>query len=493
MYSIQRYGPFIIAFLLTIYIDLNAQDGAKIWQKIYDTNNEGSFEGVIVDSKGDVVMVGEWEPSSDRQLIIQKLKPNGTLVWQKIYHEPGVDIDAYYLKEGTQNTYHLLATANANSIMYKFNSDGSIASTKKVIPTMEISDFKIEPDGTYFFCGVKSDKPFIGKYNADLNSIWEKNIAYSFPSGTSGGPILSFAKTADGGFYLLSTGVGLKSQYSQADAIVSKVDKSGNILWVKAYGGTNHEELTDGGSTSSRSEIIATRDGGFAFAIYSLSKDLDIQETSSQRGIWVVKADAKGIIQWAKKPGADEAGGGGSPSGIREKADGSLMVFGRGGSTAYCSIDKGLVAWIIELSRANGGILSRKCFGNTESDGVRSLFLANNTAYAVGFYDNDAWVFSYKIDNTTPVAELNTSKQINVKLYPIPAVDHITVDFEGKKYTNLVISMSNILGQKIWNKKMGDGMFYTETIVFPEVPPGHFFINLTYYGGHMSKPITIVK
>ena len=341
------------------------------------------------------------------------------------------------------------------------------------------------------FCGVKEDKPFIGKYNADLNPIWEKFIEYKFPFGVKPGSFYSFSRTPDGGYYLLSAGTGLKAQNSMADAVVTKLDRSGNLIWAKVYGGNGHEGLNDSDNDGSRSEIISTMDGGFAFAIHTRSKDLDIKETSVQWGPWVVKADNKGTIQWAKKLGADVPGGGGLPCGIREKGNGGLVVFGRGGTFRACTSDKEQVAWVVELSKNEGNIIAQNCFGGGDYDCIRSIVLSKNVAYAAGFNADNAWVFSFKIDNnllSTADDDVLALQNTGFKIVQNPVQDFLVLDFKNTTNEQFKVEIFDLWARKVWEKKYEKGAHAEDRITMSSLPAGHYILRAVSGKGRVSMP-----
>jgi hypothetical protein len=66
---------------------------------------------------------------------------------------------------------------------------------------------------------------------------------------------------------------------------IKPLDKNGNLLWQKTYGGTDYNDA---------SAIVATKDGGFLLGINSRSNDGDFPSNVTGQNVWIVKIDAMG-------------------------------------------------------------------------------------------------------------------------------------------------------------------------------------------------------
>ncbi|RDC64885.1 T9SS type A sorting domain-containing protein [Adhaeribacter pallidiroseus] len=127
--------------------------------------------------------------------------------------------------------------------------------------------------------------------------LWDKRF---------GGPRHDFLnqviQTSDGGYLLAGSsdsGIGGdKTQNSQGnrDYWVIRLDKNGNKLWDKRYGGSGYDELR---------QIKQLPSGGYLLAGYSNSPASGDKSQLSKGGMdyWIVQIDANGEKQWDKTYG----------------------------------------------------------------------------------------------------------------------------------------------------------------------------------------------
>ena len=153
-----------------------------------------------------------------------------------------------------------------------------------------------------------------------IDKIWDKTFG-----GKKWDEAHSIIQSRDGSFvvagYTMSKGAGIN------DAWIVKIDKNGNMIWDKTFGGRDSDAAHS---------IIQTRDGGFVVAGYTVSK--------SDRGsnAWIVKMDKDGNKIWDKAFGgknADEA------HSIIQSRDGGFVVAGYTGSKGAGKQD----IWIIKI------------------------------------------------------------------------------------------------------------------------------------------------
>jgi len=93
-------------------------------------------------------------------------------------------------------------------------------------------------------------------------------------------------QTPDGGYVL--TGFVKSFGAGSLDVLLMKVDASGNVLWAKAYGGTDY----DYGNA-----VQMTSDGGFLILARAQSF---VPSTPENSGQWLIKTDSAGTIQWSR-------------------------------------------------------------------------------------------------------------------------------------------------------------------------------------------------
>lgn len=131
------------------------------------------------------------------------------------------------------------------------------------------------------------------KYTEDGEKQWQKVLGgRNIESARSGISILQ-----DGNYIVAGTlGSGSGSfegvdYYGDTfDIFAAKLDRNGEILWVKAYGGNKNEYCY---------KTLATSDGGFLVGGYTKSTTDDFQETgTSYENPFLMKMDGDGNVQW---------------------------------------------------------------------------------------------------------------------------------------------------------------------------------------------------
>lgn len=117
---------------------------------------------------------------------------------------------------------------------------------------------------------------------------WQRCIGGSLNDG-----IGSVIQTADGGFITCgrtySTDGDATGNHGDDDILFSRLDASGNVLWTKCFGGSDHE--MPGG-------LHEDSDGNYLFNGGTWSVDGDVNDTAFGPKFWFVKIDTSGNILW---------------------------------------------------------------------------------------------------------------------------------------------------------------------------------------------------
>jgi hypothetical protein len=208
-----------------------------------------------------------------------------------------------------------------------------------------------------------------------FTSGWNK--AY----GGSGNDVGSgnIVQTSDGGYALAgdtnSFGAG------SLDAWLIKTDIVGNMQWNMTYGGADYD---------SGSDMIQTKDGGYAIGGYTNSSG------AGNNDFWLVKANATGYMQWNKT-----YGGTGDDRGyvVIQTSDGGYAVIGLSFSFGAGGQD----AWLVKTD-AVGNMQWNMTYGGTGTDSGNTMVQTTDGGYALAGRTNsfgvggsyDVWLI--KID-----------------------------------------------------------------------------------------------
>ncbi|MDN5355316.1 MAG: hypothetical protein PWQ43_258 [Rikenellaceae bacterium] len=125
------------------------------------------------------------------------------------------------------------------------------------------------------------------------------------------------------------------------DALVVKLNSSGNIEWQKCLGGTDNDFANS---------IQQSSDGGFIVAGETKSNDGDVSGNHGVYDYWVVKLNSSGDIEWQKCLGGTDYDYAYS---IHQTSDGGFIVAGNTASNdGDVSGNHGASdAWVVKLNK----------------------------------------------------------------------------------------------------------------------------------------------
>jgi hypothetical protein len=198
------------------------------------------------------------------------------------------------------------------------------------------------------------------KVDASGNLLWAR--AYG---GTSDDAAYCVEQTGDGGY--ITAGFGYNIGGGSADVVVLKLNSSGGLSWGRRFGGAGWDNAYS---------IIQTSDGGFALAGETESAG------AGNRDFLVIKLDPSGSTSWARVfggPALDEA------SSIIQTQDGGYIVVG--GTGSY-----GSGGWDIMVMRLNssGSVVWAKVIGGPGSEWGSSVIPAYDNGFIIAGYTGSA-------------------------------------------------------------------------------------------------------
>ena len=190
--------------------------------------------------------------------------------------------------------------------------------------------------------------------------------------------------------YLLAVALVSCSNDDRETTTVEETPVSGEIQWVKNYGGSGEDTAQS---------VIETADGGFAVLGYSNSTDGDLAgKTMAVNDFWLLKLDSEGDLQWSRTYGGSKDDKGQS---VIQTLDGGYAIVG------YAMSDDGDGSnnegfhdnWILKLD-SSGNILWERSFG----------FSGHDHSYDVLQTDDGGFFFAGFLDVTQSNGEGNFGK-----------------------------------------------------------------------------------
>jgi len=402
------------------------------WHNVYGGTQSDVFEGVVRTPDGGFIAIGYAESNDgdvsvnrgDRDFWVVKVNAEGIKLWEKSFggsgKEEGYEIiaatDGGYLiagntssQDGDVTGVHGLSDVwlikideNGNLVWQKTyggsGSDGALS----IIKTSQgylIAGYTSSPDGDvtgyHATPGSNAGDVWLISIDQSGNIVWQKAFG-----GSNQEAAFSSVATSDGGNIVVgytntSTGDGdVSKYYGRMDMWVFKINASGSLVWEKTFGGINIDLAAN---------LVATPDGGFIISGYLSSSD----GWPGNQDAGIIKMDGSGNIIWQKNFGGSKEDGGWS---ISPASDGGYIVAGFASSTdGNVSGQHGKTdAWIIKLT-SQGDLMWQKTFGGSDLDLLTSIVSIGNDEYVVtgntlssdndivGQHGNyDAWLFTFK-------------------------------------------------------------------------------------------------
>ncbi len=214
----------------------------EMWARTYGDSVDDSVQSALLTDNGTLVLAGHSGTYSrrDGRIFLKKIDLSGNEVWTRHFSDGGWDIGGFAIATDDGG----FAIAGSNS----FDTDRSR------------------------FWLIKTD--------GDGNLQWESSYGGSGSCSPN-----SIQQTLDGGFILYGEGTwDGNTDYSVWQGIMVRVDRMGNELWHRDYGGENSEEgygcalADDGGFVA----VGFTNSGGFT-------------------GGYIVKTDSDGNQSWFRQ------------------------------------------------------------------------------------------------------------------------------------------------------------------------------------------------
>jgi hypothetical protein len=244
----------------------------------------------------------------------------------------------------TEDYYYKKAKTNGNIENYwtylkKYPHGRYVKDVKKILKNSwnrtfggkdedEVDSIIQTKDGNFMVAGTTSSKgagdydAWIIKLDKNGNKIWDKTFGGIYNAEAN-----SIIQTRDGGYAVAGETSPESARYS--DAWVIKLDKNGNKIWDKTFGGEDWDEAES---------IIQTRDGGYAVAGDTKSKG------NGKRDAWIIKMDKNGNKIWDKTFGGKDYD---LANSIIQTRDGGYAVAGQTRSKGNGAYD----IWVIKFSK----------------------------------------------------------------------------------------------------------------------------------------------
>uniref|UniRef100_A0A7C3RML4 Lipoprotein n=1 Tax=Dictyoglomus thermophilum TaxID=14 RepID=A0A7C3RML4_DICTH len=280
-------GGYIVAgYANRIYVIKLDSNGEKEWERSFGDNWHDEAFYIHQTKDWGYIIVGfkySYETQNGSVYLI-KIDRNGNKEWEKSYSD-NLDTIAYSMCEASDGGYIIvgrtLLLGNGWDIyVLKVDDKGNKIWSKNIGRSGDDEAYSVQgmDDGGYLVAGATTSLG-LGNYDAYFlkinpygEKVWEK--AYG---GTQIDKIYSLQKTIEGNY--IAVGETNSFGAGGSDVYILKIDKNGDKLWEKFYGGSGNDIAYS---------IQQTNDGGYIVAGYTYSFG------KGGKDVYIIKLDAEG-------------------------------------------------------------------------------------------------------------------------------------------------------------------------------------------------------
>ncbi len=315
--------------------------GAMEWSKTYGGSKDDRGQSLVQTKDGGYALTGyamsdDGDASNNEGFHdnwVIKVNGLGEVLWEKSFGFSGHD-----------HAYDILETEDEGLFFAGFLD----ITSARADGNTEKNNSSLTRHGVGEFWGTK--------VGATGNLIWR-----GYYGGSNNDRAHAVVRSNDGGFVMCgfteSDDFDINNSRGSYDFWVVKIDKVGNLVWQKSYGGTGIERAQD---------IANTADGGYIITGNTFSNDVDVSKNNGESDIWLIKIDVSGNLVWETSFGGSQFD---DAQSVSQSKDGGYILVGNSKST-----DKDTNAnegendiWLIKTD-ANGNMTWQKTFGGAGLD-----------------------------------------------------------------------------------------------------------------------------
>ena len=333
----------------------NNKDGKITWQKTFGGSALDGARSIASTQAGGFIMAGFTYSNDgdvtgnhgDADAWLVNIDKDGNMLWQKTLGGSSVD-NAYSIIEASDGGYIIAGRTASTGGDVSNNHGGADA--------------------------------WVVKLDRNGNKQWQKTFG-----GSGSDAALSIIETSEGGYIMAGftasndgdvTGyhAGWGMDQGSFDGWVVRMDKDGNLLWTKAFGGFKHDVINS---------ITEGLDNTYTIAGFTRSQfSGDVGWIHGDADAWVVNIDRTGKILWQNPLGGS---GYDIAYSITTTRDGGYMMAGSTSSNDgdVSGSHGGSDAWTVKLDRG-GKLRWQKVLGGSGDDVAYSIFQHTNGLYAMG-------------------------------------------------------------------------------------------------------------
>lgn len=557
----------LLFLLFLILFVFNSTSQSLDWVVTMGQNNPDSGRSLTIDNSNNIYTIGifsntvDFDPGIEEyyltsegsfDIFIQKLDPEGNLIWAKsiggLGFDEGKDIEVDALGNifftGTfQDTvdfdpnigvYNLISNGSTDIFVQKLNPEGELIWAKSMGGTSfdEGSDITLSNTSLYltgsfqdtvdfnpspnvdFLISEGDNDVFIQKLNLSGELIWVRSMGSEF--NDEGTAILvdnlenifvagHFKGTLD---FDLNNGINNITSNGNSDLFLQKIDSESNLIWAKTIGGTSGEQLFDL-EIDNAGNIYST---GFFLGSVDFDPNPEIFTLNSGNALhaFVLKLNTNGNFIWAKNMGGESTHTFGKSIAVDEL--GNIITAGGFTGTADFDPNSNIMNFssngdediFIQILDSIGDLIWIGTFGGDKLDQVQSVHLDNSTnlvltglfqevvdfdlsqeinnSEAVG--SSDIFIQKLTLDELVGITNIKPSK---ITLYPNPNNGKFYLEFQ--EIFSLNIKIIDSMGKNVYQNY---GYNSTEQIDLSNLSNGLYYLRMIINNNEIQSKVIII-
>lgn len=277
--------PFKGSVLAVLIIAVQCCTGQLVYfEKQFGTGMDDAAKSIVQIPSGSLYVTGYsgGGPFGNYDVHLTKLDEYGNVIWTKYYGDANTNYGSQIIFTSDK---HLLIVGenysianNTDGYVMKLDTNGTVIWTY-VLSTSESENARSVcemDDGNYLVTGFETSSNFdLDNYAMKISAsgmfLWKKSFGYANTETPN------LIKKVEGGYYLI-TGDTDSRKYGSIDVDVYKIDSLGSLLWDSAYGfseadGSQGFLMTQSGNYLVYGEARVTQNAPFDFLIYKIDKN----------------------------------------------------------------------------------------------------------------------------------------------------------------------------------------------------------------------------
>ncbi len=497
--SAEKIKLYIIFILLNFLVTYNlnyASEPDTLWTRKFHLDGTETFQSVKQTPDSGFICCGShvsFTGDYTYNVLLVKYDKYGNLLWSRDIGKKGVSETAEDLLVMKNHDNDLLIVGTSDEgiegldmMVMRMDSEGNLI--WKRLFDFGNRDLAISvtqtSENTFMIAGIShvsvgNEDISLININSQGDTLWTEryDLGYGYTENT-----YKVIQTKDSAF--VCTGYILFPREAPwGELFILKVDKNGNMLWSKIYGGKNTEYGHD---------IVENNLGElYITGFYTTSENSDM---------WLLKTDAKGDTLWTRKYdwGDNDIG-----EAITLLQNGNIIIGGRSHTEEGFEDIR-----VTELNRY-GEILWSQLYGDYNWDQVFSIERTSEPGFVLsGIYTLngsrswDGLVMRFVTDDINDLKDEEIiANYFLSQNYPNPFNPSTTIQFTipfvetTRRVVSTKLVVYDILGQKVktlLNKKLSPGSYEVE-FDGSKLPSGVYFYRLTNENYSATKKMLLLR